>query len=503
MQTESLPATLRSYVQSHYPILYLVTPEDAQADTLIKSLAGGRKITEWNMARGLVNFETKLPYVEANYQDLPTALLHFLEQDDDQLVIVIRDAHLALKESTVAISRLRALAGFILQRANHNAHITVFLVAPVVLIPPELEKLITLFDLPLPNEQEITTIIQKKSQELDTQVAADTVAQLAMAFQGLTHYEIEQLLQRSFQSRGDIGLDHIELIQNEKSQIIQKSGVLELVKTQENLSTIGGLKNLKAWLKQKQKVLSQWQQARAFGVELPKGIMVVGMPGCGKSLTAKATASLFKLPLLKMDMGSMMGKFVGDSEGNMRRALRVADAVSPCVLWVDEVEKAFAGIGVGNVGSEVATRMFGYFLTWMQEKTSQVFVIATANDVSALPPELMRKGRFDEIFYVDFPVEAERKEIFKLHLEKRKRPNDQIDLDDLAKKTELYSGADIEAVVKEAIESCFVSAEPKKSLNTEHLVKAIKSTQPLGKVMEDQVNASKERFKKMMIKKAS
>ena len=213
---------------------------------------------------------------------------------------------------------------------------------------------------------------------------------------------------------------------------------------------------------------------------MPKGIMVVGMPGCGKSLTAKATASLFKLPLLKMDMGSMMGKFVGDSEGNMRRALRVAEAVSPCVLWVDEVEKAFAGIGVGNVGSEVATRMFGYFLTWMQEKSSQVFVIATANDVSALPPELMRKGRFDEIFYVDFPLDTERKEIFKLHLEKRKRLNDQINLDDLVNKTEHYSGADIEAVVKEAIESCFVSADPPKSLKTEHLLKAIKIHPAIG-----------------------
>ena len=503
MQTKPLADTLRSYVESHYPILYLVTPEDAQADTHIHSLAGDRKIIEWNMARGLVAFDTKLPYVESNYQDLAAALLHFLEQDIDQLVIVIRDAHLALKESPVAVSRLRALARQILQRANQNAHITVFLVAPVVLIPPELEKLITLFDLPLPDEDAISALIQQKSIELDAPVDENTLAQLAMAFQGLTHYEIDQLLQRSYQSSGDIGVHHIPLIQDEKSQIIQKSGVLELVKTQGDLSTIGGLKNLKAWLRQKQKVLSQWQQARAFGVELPKGIMVVGMPGCGKSLTAKATASLFKLPLLKMDMGSMMGKFVGDSEGNMRRALRVAEAVSPCVLWVDEVEKAFAGIGVGNVGSEVATRMFGYFLTWMQEKSSQVFVIATANDVSALPPELMRKGRFDEIFYVDFPLDTERKEIFKLHLEKRKRLNDQINLDELVNKTEHYSGADIEAVVKEAIESCFVSPDPQKSLKTEHLLKAIKSTQPLGKVMEDQVTASKKRFEKMMIKKAS
>jgi SpoVK/Ycf46/Vps4 family AAA+-type ATPase len=254
-------------------------------------------------------------------------------------------------------------------------------------------------------------------------------------------------------------------------------------------------------LKQKAAVMADWPAARAFGVEPPKGVMIVGMPGCGKSMTAKATATLFNLPLLKLDMGSLMGKYVGESEGNMRRALQVAEAVSPCVLWVDEVEKAFVGIGSGGNGSEVATRLFGYFLTWMQEKTKQVFVIATANDISALPPELLRKGRFDEIFYVDFPKEAERTEIFRVHLERRKKMNARIQLDRLAKATTHYSGADIESIVKEAIEQAFLDGRV--PLDTERLLNIVKATHPLGEVMKDKVQDYKKRFESMKIKEAS
>lgn len=267
----------------------------------------------------------------------------------------------------------------------------------------------------------------------------------------------------------------------------------------EALSDIGGLNVLKPWLKQKGQIINNWTQARAFGVEPPKGMMIVGMPGCGKSLTAKATSKLFNLPLLKLDMGSLMGKYVGESEGNMRHALKVAEAVSPCVLWMDEVEKAFAGLHGQN--AEVATRMFGYFLSWMQDKTSQVFVIATANDISALPPELLRKGRFDEIFYVDFPNESERKAIFEVHLRKRNQLHDDIKLDELVKASKDYSGADIEAVVKESIEKAFI--DKVKQLDTSRLLTTIKSTQPLGEVMKDKVNEYKAKFEKMKIKKAS
>lgn len=499
MSFSQLTSTIRSYVESHYPVIYLVTHEDAEADTLIGALADKRKSIEWNMARGLVRFDSKQPYADTKYKDLSAALSHMLEQDYEQQIIVIHDAHLALRDNPIAVARLKALIAQILHRTD--THITIFLVSSQALIPPELEKFITLFDLPLPDEASIRDLIQDAAQSLNIVIDEETLSQLALSFLGLTHYEIKQLIKRSYQNDGDISSKDIELIQNEKAQIIQKNGALELVKTKENMSSIGGLRNLKTWLKQKEKVLADWHNAREFGVETPKGILVVGMPGCGKSLTAKATASLFKLPLLKLDMGSMMGKYVGESEGNMRRALNVAEAVSPCVLWVDEVEKAFVGIGSGGSGSEVATRMFGYFLTWMQEKTSQVFVIATANDISALPPELLRKGRFDEIFYVDFPSEIERREIFSLHLKKRAKMNDEISLEQLAKDTKDYSGADIESIVKDAIESAFVDG--KKSLDTVRLQTIIKNTQPLGEVMKDKVKEYKDKFEKMKIKKAS
>ena len=289
----------------------------------------------------------------------------------------------------------------------------------------------------------------------------------------------------------------------EKEQIIKKSGILEMVPVQEKLDDIGGLAKLKSWLQQKSTVLANLPEARAFGVDAPKGIMIVGMPGCGKSLTAKAAAKLFGLPLLRLDVGSLMGKYVGESEGNMRRALKQADAVSPCVLWIDELEKAFVGINSssGNAGSEVASRLFGYFLTWMQEKTSPVFVLATANDISALPPELLRKGRFDEIFYVDFPNETERVAIFDVHLERRKKTSNKIDRKILAAKTDGFSGADIESVVKEAIEKSFVDG--KAQLNTDRLLEVIKETQPLSVVMKDKVKEYKDKFNQTKIKPAS
>jgi SpoVK/Ycf46/Vps4 family AAA+-type ATPase len=218
---------------------------------------------------------------------------------------------------------------------------------------------------------------------------------------------------------GELNKKALKLIFDQKQQMIMKAGVLEMVKPADSIEDIGGLENLIEWLKYKEKVFKNIKKAEEFGVALPKGVLIAGLPGCGKSLTAKAAGNLFNVPLLRLDMGRLMGRYVGESEENMRKAIRLADAISPCVLWVDELEKAFAGIGGG--GSEVTTRLFGTFLTWMQEKTSPVFVLATANKINDLPPELLRKGRFDEIFYVDFPNDEERKKIFEIHIGKRRK----------------------------------------------------------------------------------
>jgi ATPases of the AAA+ class len=496
---QTLTDTIRAYVESHYPAIYLATHEEKETDGLISTLSEGRKIVEWNMAQGLVNFKIKQPLSE--WCDLAAALDNLLAWDfaEAEHTIVIRDAHLGLKDQPVAITRLKALISKILADSDTTA--TIFLVSSQPYIPRELEKFITLFDMPLPDEAAIRALILQYTEAYDQTITDADVTKLAMAFQGLTRYEIGQLINRGYQRDGNIGIEDLDLVHSEKAQIIKKSGILEMLTVSEKLEDIGGLLNLKPWLQQKAKVMNDWSAARAFGVEMPKGVMIVGMPGCGKSLTAKATAALFNLPLLKLDMGALMGKYVGESEGNMRRAIQVAEAVSPCVLWVDEVEKAFVGIGSGGAGSEVATRLFGYFLTWMQEKTSQVFVIATANDISALPPELLRKGRFDEIFYVDFPSRSERIDIFNVHLKRRNKLSSRIDIGQLADKTDGYSGADIESVVTEAIEQAFV--DNRAELDTGRLLAVIQATHPLKEVMTTKVDEYQKKFAEMRIKKAS
>lgn len=498
--TETLYHSLRAHIESHYPLLYLVTFEEPQADQLITELAkeDRRKIIEWNLAQGVVSYQHKQPL--ADYRDLASTLEDWLNDELTNHLLVIKDAHLAMRDNLLVVARLKALANKLL-REDGDSNATVLLVSSQACIPPELEKFITLFELPLPNEDDISALIADFVASTDESVDDKSLADLTMAFRGLSKHEIKQLLYRGYQQSGQTSSDDVALVLKEKEQIIKKSGILDMVATAEKLDDVGGLGQLKKWLKQKATVLHQLNEALAFGVEAPKGVMIVGMPGCGKSLTAKATASLFKLPLLRLDVGSLMGKYVGESESNMRNALRLAEAVSPCVLWVDELEKAFAGIGSGGAGSEVATRLFGYFLSWMQDKTGAVFVLATANDISALPPELLRKGRFDEIFYVDFPTQPEREGIFKIHLEKRRQTAAKFDIKQLAKSTEGFSGADIEAVVKEAIEVAFVNN--RSAVSTSHLLTVIENTHPLKEVMKTKVKEYEDKFKDLKIKSAS
>ena len=497
--TEALYTNIRAHIESHYPILYLVTFEEPLADRLISQLADEdhRKIIEWDLARGVVNFEHKQP--QADYRDLASTLEDWLNEELTHHFLIIKDAHLAMRDNLLVIARLKALANKLIHNDDTNA--TVLLISSQACIPPELEKFITLFELPLPDETTIHNIIKRFVGMLGDTIDNKVLNDLTLAFRGLSEHEINQLLYRGYQQSGQISSDDVALVLKEKEQIIKKSGILDMVSSIEKLDDVGGLVQLKKWLTQKATVLHQLNEALAFGVEAPKGVMIVGMPGCGKSLTAKATAALFKLPLLRLDVGSLMGKYVGESESNMRRALQLAEAVSPCVLWVDELEKAFVGIGSGGAGSEVATRLFGYFLTWMQDKTGAVFVLATANDISALPPELLRKGRFDEIFYVDFPSRDEREGIFTIHLQKRHKHSPSIDIKKLAEKTDGFSGADIEAVVKEAIEVTFV--EHCAVLTTERLINVIDSTHPLKVVMKDKVKEYEDKFKNLKIKAAS
>jgi SpoVK/Ycf46/Vps4 family AAA+-type ATPase len=293
----------------------------------------------------------------------------------------------------------------------------------------------------------------------------------------------------------------LNLINERKKQIIKKSGILEMVPLQESMR-VGGLESLKKWLQRKAKIFKNIDKAEKFGVDIPKGVLIVGMPGCGKSLSAKATAELFGVPLLRMDMGRLMGKYVGESECNMRKAITLAEAISPCVLWIDELEKAFAGVGGEGGGADVTTRLFGAFLTWLQEKDSMAFVVATANDITKMPPELSRKGRFDEIFYVDLPTSEERKSIFKIHIKKR-RPADLVNINiaELASETDGYSGADIEGVVRDSVEEAFY--KDKEAITTGSILEAAKCTHPLSEIMKDRLDTMRKLYKERKYRNAS
>jgi len=304
--TEILYTNIRGHIESHYPLLYLVTFEEQQADQLITRLAAedNRKIYEWNLARGVVDFTHKRPLT--HYSDLAGTLEDWLNDELSNHFLIIKDAHLAMRDNPLVIARLKALANKLLHDKETTA--TVILISSQACIPPELEKFITLFELPLPDEEKIRAVINGFVVSAEENIDDKSLADLTLAFRGLSEHEITQLLYRGYQQSGQISSDDVALVLKEKEQIIKKSGILDMVTSVEQLDGVGGLTQLKTWLKQKANVLHNLNEALAFGVEAPKGVMIVGMPGCGKSLTAKATASLFKLPLLRLDVGSLMGK---------------------------------------------------------------------------------------------------------------------------------------------------------------------------------------------------
>ena len=499
MDLDALKEELRPFVESLYPILYVVTFEDEQWDQVIRGLADGRVILEWNLALGCVDFETKRTL--ARYLSLPDALSNFLENKLGNHFIVIRDAHLVLPNCPEAISRLRTLAGRIVH--DNDTRATIFLISSRAYVAPELAPFVTVFDQEPPNDHEIEGLIEQHARKHGHKVEESVVNQLVVACRGLSEYEIGLLLNRGYQRDSVVRADDVDLVIEEKKRIVKKSGALEMVSATADMCKVGGLKGLKAWLEQKKKVMQHLAAAKRFGVEMPKGMMIVGMSGCGKSLAAKATSALFGLPLLRLDVGTLMGRFVGQSEANMRDALRLAETVSPCVLWVDEIEKAFAGIGNNDsAGSQIATRLFGYFLTWMQEKTKPVFVVATANNIFILPQELLRKGRFDETFYVDFPNKEERTEILKVHYKKRGRDIKEIDFTALSGKTDGFSGADLEGVVKDAIERAFVN--DKRKVAMEDLLYAIESNRRHTNMMQDdEAKKLRAQYEKKGIRNAS
>lgn len=485
---------LIKYVDAGYPIIYINSFEEVKTDGIIKEVMGGREGLEWNGAKGFVDFRTKCPLISGKSL---VETLRLLDTDNelDRKFLVLKDASGYLEEQEVT-----ALLKDIALQISQGLDAVVIIVASIVKIPKELEKFITIVELEYPTQEEIKKQIKQFSEEQDSPISESLLEEMSISFKGLTEFEIESLLAAALAQNGMFTRQDLNLIFEQKQQMIMKSGILEMIPLKERPEDIGGLENLKTWLRRKAKVYKSINKAMDFGVDMPKGVLIAGVPGCGKSLAAKVTAQLFEVPLLRLDMGKIMGKYVGESEENMRRAIALAEAISPCVLWIDELEKSFAGID--GSGSEVTVRLFGTFLTWMQEKTSPAFVIATANDITKLPPELMRKGRFDEIFYVGLPNKTERKKIFEIHISKRRKYDlSGINLDTLVSKTEGYSGADIEGVVKDAVENVF--ADDKSSLTTDYILTAINNTHSLSEIMKESLNKLSKEYENRKFKNAS
>lgn len=487
---------LHANIDALVPILYLPMQDVDGLDDVIAELRDDQDIVEYHEGLGCVDFATKQVVA-------PMELATFLElvQDDGYdkpLLVVLKDVHEALHRPDV-IARLKAIA--YRNRCVEAFQATVFIVASRVQIPQELTETITLVDVPLPEMEEIVAHIQTFCKDLGIETTDDVVRSLALSCKGMDAAQIQQTLNRVYQCDGLLRQADNALILRQKQQVIKQSGQLELIETREQMEDIGGLDRLKEWLERKAALLQDWDRAHRFGVDVPKGILLAGMPGCGKSLAAKATATLFEEPLVRLDIGRLMGKYVGESEENLRRALRLAEAISPCVLWIDELEKAFAGIGRSDGSSDVTTRLFGQFLTWMQEKEDAVFIVATANDVTQLPPEFLRKGRFDELFFVDLPKEEERRKIFYIHLKKRRRYQKRLDIRKLAAETDGYNGADIESIVKKAIETCFL--EHRETVTTEDLQKAKENITPISRTMGQKLTALKAMLEQMTFQPAS
>lgn len=496
---------ISNLMRARFPFLYIPTWEEERALSVIQAVAEDevliktvRKVFTWSLTSGLAEIGKKY---NDDLKD-PLKCLDFIERYDQPAIFILKDLHIYFgvggrQPDPQVIRKIRDLLPFLKQSINPK---NVIIVSPTLTIPTELQKEITIVDFDLPTFAELKTILSemieanKVSGRISIELTDLEEEKLAKAALGLTLHEAENAFARAMVDDGKLNIKDVEVILEEKRQIIKKSEILEFIKSDLNINDVGGLENLKRWLMKRNK--SWLDSAQEYGLPSPRGVLITGVPGCGKSLVAKSISAMWQLPLLRLDMGKIFSGIVGSSEENMRKAIKTVEAVAPSILWIDEIEKGFNGTTqAGDSGT--SSRIFGTFLTWMQEKTKPVFVVATANNIHSLPAEMLRKGRFDEIFFVDLPTKKERVEIFRLHMNKRlKSPKAvghfQIDenmLYQLAELTEGYAGAEIEQIV---ITALFEAFSEDRAITQEDFIKAIHTTVPLSVTQAEQIQGIRE-----------
>jgi ATP-dependent 26S proteasome regulatory subunit len=502
----SFRQTFAELLKARHPVLLIESYEEDRVVEEIVAIAGDsqlvrtpRQVRVWSATSGLAAPGETGPAGTRS----PQSALEEALRATEPTVFVMKDLHHYLgsdhRPADPVLLRLLRDAAAAFQRSQHPA--CLILLSPALSLPTDVEKDVTIVDFPIPDAAQLRGVLDgmieanKGRARIAMDCSEDDLERLTKAALGLTLHEAENAFARAMVDRGSLSADDVAVVAEQKAQTIRKSGILEVVAATGSVDDIGGLENLKRWLAKRD---GSWlDSAAAWGLPSPKGVLVTGVPGCGKSLTAKCTASLWGLPLLRMDVGRVFAGLVGSSEQNMRTALRTAEAVAPVVLWIDEIEKGFAGMGGPSGDSGTSQRVFGTFLTWLQEKTKPVFVFATANNIDRLPPEFLRKGRFDEIFFVDLPTDGERLPIWRVHLTKRlasegaggKLTVDDALLADLVGRSEGYSGAEIEQAVIAALYDAFSERRP---LEHSDLVRAIETMVPLSVTQAEQIRALRE-----------
>ena len=503
---ESTLKKLGNMLKARFPFVYIPTWEEDRAIKMINAAAHDpdiiktvRKVFIWAQTTGWV--EENGSMIKSTTD--PIAAIQHIQALNEHAIFVFKDFHMyfGIGNRLAEYKVIRKLRDIMPLLKNGEMKKNVIFISPELVLPDDMQKEISVFEFPLPAVGEIKEVLEDmlgSNVGVGNQLSEEDKEKISKAALGLTLQETENAFARAMVENGKMSIETLNIVFEEKRQVVRKTGILEFVKADLQLEDIGGLENLKRWL---QKRNNSWMDsAKKYNIPAPKGVLITGVPGCGKSMTAKAMSAIWQLPLLNLDMGKIFSGVVGSSEENMRRAIHTAEAVAPSILWVDEIEKGLSGhSGMGDSG--VGSRVFGTFLTWMQDKTAPVFVIATANNISNLPPELLRKGRFDEIFFVDLPTRCERRDIFKVHLEKRLMDseisgetiaNGEIKpelLDLLSEKTEGFVGAEIEQIVISALYEAFFND---RSLEIRDFTEVISNMIPLSITQNEQIKALRD-----------
>jgi len=490
---------MKDMLNAYYPTFYLQSFEYNRTWAKVTSIAktmisAGSNVNlyQWNCVEGLMQVFPQNKVIKISDdsdEDVvdPSMVLKYIYNIRDKSskdIFVLEDFNAYIDEEDVK---------FYLRQISNKARYTnthVIILSAVYKLPIELEKYITVLATPLPDRKELEKTLRKVEDDCKITLSVDMRNRMVDAALGMTTMEADLAFCLAAVRNG-LGEDAPSTVSSEKEQIIKKSGILDYFSNNENLKDVGGMEVLKDWLRKRK--MAYDKNARDFGLQEPKGLLLLGVPGCGKSLTAKSIASFWNMPLLRLDIGKVYQGLVGSSEDNIRKAIATAEAVAPCVLWIDEIEKGLNGIqSSGSTDGGVTSRIFSTILTWMQEKTDPVFVVATANNINLLPPELLRKGRFDEIFFVDLPNKKERENIFKIHLSKNGQYSENLPIEEFGSRTEDFNGAEIEECVKEAMFAAYIESPNNPKLKAIHIAQAIDKTVPLSKTMEEQITNLRE-----------